>query len=503
MTNAPKSIPNQPERLEQMVAYLDGELSAEETACVEQRLASEEDFRQELQSIERAWAALDQLPRTTVEDRFAKTTMEMVVQTAQQEVDQKTRALPIQKRKRSLSTGLLLTTAVLLGGLAFRSGWKNPNRFLLADLPMIQNIDAYSQFHKADFLRQLGRTVKEDAWPTSSEELASEVRQLRVVSSEKNRQEWLEKSTDDERATLRAQYNRFRSLPEERKEQLRQLHEEIDSAKDGDLLRKTMLQYQQWLSSLPASQQYELRALSTQERVRRVARRIHQQAVNGALELTPKQVQDFFEAVRPQLRKMREQALREMSPREREQLEALPRNRKRPHWFWLTREDWIHRAEEINQSVSKALPEEKRAAFQRLSTREKRDRFLGWLRQATTPQFADRLHGRGPRSGEVAEHELEAFFVEKLDAATQERLLAMPREKMQQQLKRMVHGSFTHGNLDRPHGGRPPGRPGHPRARWEHDRRDGPPPARSFRGGPPRDQGRPNSRERSERLPSR
>ena len=49
------------EQLEEIAAYLDGELSPVESALVEKKLSSDDEFRQELQCIDRAWAALDQL----------------------------------------------------------------------------------------------------------------------------------------------------------------------------------------------------------------------------------------------------------------------------------------------------------------------------------------------------------------------------------------------------------------------------------------------------------
>ena len=63
------------QQLEEIVAYLDGELSSEESARVERRLASDEAYRQQLQGIDRAWHALDDLPMATVDDRFSRTTL--------------------------------------------------------------------------------------------------------------------------------------------------------------------------------------------------------------------------------------------------------------------------------------------------------------------------------------------------------------------------------------------------------------------------------------------
>ena len=120
-----------PQQLERIVAYLDGELSAEESAQVEQQLASDEQFRQVLHSAERTWRALDDLPMAHVGDEFAKTTMEMVVDAARQDVEAKTMALPIQQRKKKTTTAVMVAMAFLLSALAFRVLASAPNRRLI------------------------------------------------------------------------------------------------------------------------------------------------------------------------------------------------------------------------------------------------------------------------------------------------------------------------------------------------------------------------------------
>ncbi|MEM9657354.1 MAG: hypothetical protein AAF961_03245, partial [Planctomycetota bacterium] len=153
--SAPEPKTAEQERLEEIVAYLDGELSAEQSARVERRMAADDDYRLELQGVDRAWAALDELPRATVDDRFLRTTVEIVVQAAQQEVDQKTVAMPKLRRKRRISAAVLAITAAAVGFLLFRLAVDDPNEQLLADLPVIQNIDVYGQFQNVAFLRSL------------------------------------------------------------------------------------------------------------------------------------------------------------------------------------------------------------------------------------------------------------------------------------------------------------------------------------------------------------
>src|SRR5215207_4761082 len=143
------------QRLEEIVAYLDGELSPEESARVEQRMASDESYRRQLQSIERAWLALDQLPQEYVDDRFSRTTMEMAVKAAATEVQERTMALPVVQRRRWLSTVLAACAAAALGFLVFRLAWQGSDRVLLADLPVVDNVDVYTQFDSPVFIRSL------------------------------------------------------------------------------------------------------------------------------------------------------------------------------------------------------------------------------------------------------------------------------------------------------------------------------------------------------------
>src|SRR6476619_1696451 len=62
---------------DEIVAYLDGELPPQDCRRVESRLATDEEYRQELHELDRAWEALDVLPAPTVDDAFARTTIEL------------------------------------------------------------------------------------------------------------------------------------------------------------------------------------------------------------------------------------------------------------------------------------------------------------------------------------------------------------------------------------------------------------------------------------------
>ena len=101
----------------------------------------------------------------------------------------------------------------------------------------------------------------------------------------------------------------------------------------------------------------------------------------------------------------------------------------------------------------------------------------------------DSVRRSGDRRHQIqpSEKELEEFFVEEVDAATKEELLAMPRDRMQHQLRQMYRGKLpvrewdtftTEGERNRRRRGQPRGE--------ERRQPEGPPPGSRDRRGPPR-----------------
>ncbi len=64
---------------EQLTAYLDGELSAEEANRIENRLVDDEGLRVRLAELRKAYDLLDELPETPYNQRFTRSTLELVI----------------------------------------------------------------------------------------------------------------------------------------------------------------------------------------------------------------------------------------------------------------------------------------------------------------------------------------------------------------------------------------------------------------------------------------
>lgn len=140
---------------EELVAYLDGELPAEDVERIELRLAQDQDFHQRLLRLQKAWDMLDYLPKVEPSESFTRSTVEMVTQSLEQEVTQ-------IRRKRWhrgvwISAGLacLVLLSAAIGYGVIRWNQEAPNRQLVKDLPVIENSDLYRNADSITFLEKL------------------------------------------------------------------------------------------------------------------------------------------------------------------------------------------------------------------------------------------------------------------------------------------------------------------------------------------------------------
>lgn len=506
----PPSSDDSMQRLEEIVAYLDGELSAEESARVEQRLASDESYRQQLQSIERAWLALDQLPQEYVDDRFSRTTMELAVKAAATEVQERTMALPVVQRRRRLSSVLAACAAAALGFLVFRLAWQGPDRALLADLPVVDNVDVYAQFDSPTYIRSLQQELGDDLHELGCKpcQAPERMERLKVVSDAEGRDEWLNQLDDEERTNLRAKYNRFRQLPADEQNRLRKLHGQIAAEPDAEKLQQAMLVYSDWLGGLPPARQFELRTMQPpEERIRTIERWVDEMRDDAVLTLSDDELRRFVRKIRGPLEDLQRDAMREASKSNSGRGRNAMLLNQIPNAMIRRVASGMSEPGEFQDAVLQALPERTHEAFKSLEPRQKVERIMTWLRQSETLQ------------GEVSQEALERFFAEELDAETRAELLSLPPDEMEKALQRMYrfqpgrdHGKpWAWGKRDRDdgpndhdgrgprfHPGGPDGPNGGPRGpmgpggrRWEgapgHGGPDGPhegpPPFREPSGG--------------------
>ena len=147
----------QPNSLEErLVAYLDGELDDAEVRKIEELLATDAKAREQLASLDHAWSLLDKLSPTSVDEVFTRTTIAMVSVQAAEELAHQQAAIPRQRRRRRWIGAGVLAAAAVTGFVAVALFWPSPNRQVLQDLPILEDLDEFQHvFNKNDDIRLL------------------------------------------------------------------------------------------------------------------------------------------------------------------------------------------------------------------------------------------------------------------------------------------------------------------------------------------------------------
>jgi hypothetical protein len=473
----------QQELEDELTAYLDGELDAASVRRVEERLARDESYRTQLQKLERTWGLLDGLPRASVDEKFTKTTLEMVALSAVQDADAALRAAPVRQRRQRLA-GLISMAAALLVGFAIgHEVWPDPNQKLLADLPVLENLDLYYQVEDIAFLKELVREHVFDepdgeapATPSvatapsaadSEDEQAA--RRARIAGLDAGKQQEL----------LRKQ-ERFAALSTTEQQRLRDLQAQITSDPDSQKLLVALERYHEWLKTITTPQRAKLAELPAKQRVDQIEAIQRERRDAQRLELLSRQdVREIGRWIDKLVERHRDELVAEIPGRYREwydrqtdadakRMALVFRLFGRPHGD----EQQSKVSEEDVKRLSEKLAEPARAELAKADSLEAQRRVVrGWvfasLRRSSSWQ-------RERRGNPVVGDELLQFLQTEVPPAERERLLKKPREEMMQELRRMYFERS--GGPRRAFDGRPEGRgDGH---RPDGDRRE------HFRRGP-------------------
>ncbi len=141
--------------IEELVAYLDGELDAEASRDVERRLSQDAQYRQKLRQLQKSWDLLDRLPKADVSDVFTQSTVAMIAVTAADDVEEmKTKNTKRKKTVWWLGTGSI-AASFLVGYLLVFAVANRENKRLLRDLPVIERMDEYRYADSIEFLQML------------------------------------------------------------------------------------------------------------------------------------------------------------------------------------------------------------------------------------------------------------------------------------------------------------------------------------------------------------
>ena len=273
---------------EQLTAYLDGELSGEELAAVEQRLLDDEAFRDLMQRLQSSWDMLDSLPQTGARDAFVRTTMEMVALAA--DADNET------GRRSWLPTwlGMLLAFAVVPAAV----GWASysmteqqnraPREELIENLPLIENYDRYTRVDlDIEFLENLDAadlftseviSLFPPAKSSAEPKLDDDVSLLPSKELLNQRSARLKSMQPRQLESVKRNKAEFDLLSDSRRQELAEFHRQLVQHPKRDRINQTLVDYYDWLKSLGQSERTELLDMpDIPSRIKLIAAKINQQ----------------------------------------------------------------------------------------------------------------------------------------------------------------------------------------------------------------------------------
>jgi hypothetical protein len=422
---------------EQLVAYLDGELGPDDSRRIEELLASETTLRRRLQEMERTWELLDDLDTAPAAERFAQSTLEMVAIAAQKDVEEDAAVAPRRRRRLLLAIGGSLLAAALAGFLA---AWLllDPNRPLLRDLPVIENLELYRPVGDIEFLRLLrgaGLFLTNDS-------NTSGVAPQAPSGSPAERRERIEGMSLVEKEHLLRLQEQFDDLDREQRDRLRQLDESLRAAADGPELWPIMRRYCGWLKTRFSFTRAELEEQPAGDRLKSVQKLLRQDQAGEGRRLVGKDAEALLQWMRDFVARHKAELLDELPQSERKKFDSLPPARQRAELFG-----------QLRQQRQAAGP----GKLPPFAT----DADLARLRAELSPEVRKRLEGKptaqqwqqvavwmrhlgGPRPtrdllSPADDQRLYEFF-EKLSEEEKGRLLSMPGEDMQRELLRLYSG---------------------------------------------------------------
>jgi hypothetical protein len=261
--------PDSPDTLDQelLVAYLDDELTHQDREAVENRLSSDEPFRQKMQRLQTSWDMLEHLPLSDVSDSLTRTTLEMVSIAVSQEME----TVQYEEEKKAsyqwIGRGLSLLLAAGIGYLLFSALLQSPNRRLVRDLPLVAELDVYRHAGDIDFVEKLRDTGLFSELVNSESEKSSFPKFSEDVDK---RSQEVEHLTADQKQELDSRNRRFTTLPADEKEDMRQLHDSLKTRADPEALFNVMANYDRWLRTQPTQNRIEIEELPTDDRITRI-----------------------------------------------------------------------------------------------------------------------------------------------------------------------------------------------------------------------------------------
>lgn len=438
-----KDLPPMPPD-EELVAYLDGELDAEQSRRIEALLASDAEVRRRVQALERTWDMLDELDAMPADARFTHSTLEMVAFSARRELDQELAQTISRRRLRWLIRLGVVLLAALLGFSIVAFLAPDPNRQLLENLPILERFEEYLPAGSVEFLQLLDKSqlcATEEGEP-SGEDLKRTPAETLV-----ERRARIENMTLEKKQKLLQASERFAALTSAEQQALRELHAYLQHEPRSERLCALMRRYVEWWKNLPSYSRMEVLELPPKERIEWIKARLREeQKREGGRHLGAKDIEALQTWLKEYLDKQESSYLETLSKQERQQYVKLSPPMQRGAVFWHTWQRWQtpgpHKSPLSDKELAEIRSRLSQATRQRLEALPPERQWqllVRWL--LFSMRRPGSFAGPSERPSPPDDERLVEFFEKELSDEQRERLLSLPGDEMHRELQRLFLSS--------------------------------------------------------------
>ncbi len=271
---------------------------------------------------------------------------------------------------------------------------------------------------------------------------------LRADESIADRRKHVESLMPEEKDELRRREERFAALDPAEQDRLRCLQREIDQDGEAEHLRLVMYNYHKWLMTLPDFRRTELLEMEPEQRLKRIKTLLQEQAQREATKMNSKDIagvthwlDDFARRHGPHFLEMLPERQRPVAAQRFAQLSAAERDREfwRLIWWRLQGGGGGAKVPLLAESemvqLRTYLTPETRARLEARSHNEQWTIVSAWLMQIFRQQF--KASGLGASDDEVAR-----YFEQSLSDEERDRLLRLPSDEMQRQLRQKYNNAM-------------------------------------------------------------
>ena len=253
---------------EQLTAYLDGELSPAEASSLERNLVDDEKLRLRLAALRQAYDLLDEIPETPHNQRFTKSTLELVIKDLSTTTrftsgsEPKVHAEPTDWWAWPRVTVLLATFVILGVVAAIAINFENTRREL-KDLGLIAGIRGLEDINE---LKTAVKLSKETEIFAVLRDNLSEKLIPPPPDSTWQRTTWVQGLTPNQISRLDSGRERLSKLDRETRTRLAAIESQIESLPDHNQIQETVHLTGLVLDSLGSSKRLDMEVMKSEQR---------------------------------------------------------------------------------------------------------------------------------------------------------------------------------------------------------------------------------------------